>query len=67
MPPQIFNTIEDVNASSEEIVNAARSEEVQRGEIEKVQRIRGARGEGGTARGFCRRVKTRWNCSNAHP
>ena len=67
MPPQISNTIEDVNASSEEIVNAARSEEVQRGEIEKVQRIRGARGEGVTARGVCWRVQARRNGSTAHP
>jgi hypothetical protein len=34
--PQISNTNEDVNASSYEIGNAARSEEVQRGEIKEV-------------------------------
>ena len=59
LPPQISNTIEDVNASSEEIVNAARSEEVQRGEIKEVQQIRGARGEGRTTRGVCWRVQAR--------
>ena len=67
LPPQISNTNEDVNASSYEIVNAARSEEVQRGEIKEVQRIRRARGEGGTARGVCWRVQARRNGSTAHP
>ena len=67
LPPQISNTIEDVNASSEEIVNAARSEEVQRGEIKGVQRIRRARGEGETARGVCWRLQACPNGSTAHP
>ena len=39
MPPQIFNTNEDVDA--------ARSEEIQRGEIKEVQQIGGVEVKGG--------------------
>jgi len=67
LPPQISNTNQDVIASSYEIVNAARSEEVQRGEIKEVQQTRGARGERGTTRGVCWRLQACPNGSTAHP